>query len=289
MKVPFIILSLCLALSDDGVAEDLIMLKNGNALEGELLSLSDEYATLRIRGEVGSSTGRIAYRNIDYIEFSAIPGEDTASDVDSLEKIWEQKQKLLSQPRSNAGEIGLSFAEKLLETSNKFTQERALGIFALIEEKDWNTENHPRAKQGRLRSMIALGSINEAMSEARRMAEGAEENPRVLIEANYVLATAEFDQLKSVEEENPRWEVDDEVRPVRNRHFNAALDQFLFPYLFYGSEEEASARGLIAAAEVYQYAKDTANARLCAEDVVKLYPNTKHRKRADELLAKLSP
>lgn len=287
MKLLPTILFLSTVMLVSGFAEDVVMMKDGNALEGEILGLNKDFVTLKIRGEIGSSTSRIAYQNVEYIEFTPLEGEKEANDVDALEGIWEQKQKYLSQPRSNAGYFGLAFAEKLLESSNKFRQERAQGIFEMVEAKDWNTENHPRAKQGRLRSMIALGAIKEAMSEARRMAEEAED-PRVLIEANFVLASAEFDQLKKIEEENPRWEVDDEVRPIRNEHFNAALDQFLFPYLFYGSEEEASARGLMAAAEVYQQAKDPTNAKLCAEDVVKLYPNTEHRKRAEELIAKLS-
>ncbi|MEM1294627.1 MAG: hypothetical protein AAGH89_04635 [Verrucomicrobiota bacterium] len=287
MKSLPLILLFAFAILGNGLAEDTVMMKDGNALEGEILGLNQEFVTLKIRGEIGSSTSRIAYKNVEYIEFSPLEGEDEATDLEALKAIWEEKQKYLSQPRSNAGDFGLAFAEKLLESSNKFSQERAKGIFEMVEAKDWNVENHPRAKQGRLRSMIALGSIKEAMSEARRMAEEAED-PRVLIEANYVLASAEFDQLKKLEEENPRWEVDDEVRPIRNEHFNAALDQFLFPYLFYGSEEEASARGLMAAAEVYQQAKDPTNAKLCAEDVVKLYPNTEHRKRAEELIAKLS-
>ncbi len=268
-------------------AEDTVHLKNGESMTGTLEVITEDSVTLRVRGEVGSSVGRISYPNIEFIEFSPLEGEDKAVTREELQKIWTQKQKHLHRPRSNAGNFGLAFAEKLLESENRFEHERAKSLFELIEGKDWNAENHARAKQGRLRSMIALGQIKEAMQEARVMADEAED-PRVLIEAKYVLASAEFDQLKAIEEDNPRWDLDDEIRPKRNEYFNAALDQFLFAYLFYGSEEESSARGLIGAANVYVFAKNPANARLCAEDVVKLYPNTSYRKTAEELIATLT-
>ncbi len=269
------------------VAEDTIFLKNGDALGGEIQSLNDEFVTLTIRGEVGSSTGRIPFTNIDYIEFAPLPGEEIAEGSADLLELWAQKQKYLSRPRSNAGEVGLAAADALLESDSKYDHERALEIFRMVEEKGWDPDQKPSAKQGRLRSMIKLGQIDEAMRQAKEMAETTEE-PQVLIEARFVMASAEFDQLQALEEEHPRWFLDDEVRPKRNAHLNAALDQFLFPYLFYGSEEEDSARGLIAAANVYRFVDDALNAQRCAEDVLKLYPATSFRSRAEAMIQQLS-
>ena len=73
----------------------------------------------------------------------------------------------------------------------------------------------------------------------------------MLIEARFVLAKVDFKKLKVLVEENPKWQEDDMVRPDMEKLFHSTVDQFLFPYLFHGTEEEAAARGLMNAAVAY--------------------------------------
>ena len=92
----------------------------------------------------------------------------------------------------------------------------------------------------------------------------------------------DFESLKQLQTENPKWEEDDTVRPDRNRLYHRTVDQFLWPYLFHGTREESAARGLIAAAEVYQLGGDDAAARACLEDVIQLYPATRQAAEANQ-------
>lgn len=281
-----------------GFADDAIHLKQGDPLEGEILTIDDEKLTLKITielapGQFGSRTVTVPAVAIDFIEFEPLAGETeiladpVAADLAELQALWNAKRIHLHRSRSNSGLVAMAFAERLLESENEIRIQEAKELFEKVESDDWNRDNERLAKQGRLRALIALGQIKEAIVEATKMAEESED-PKALIEAKFVLGVAAFDQLKSIEDEHPKWMEDEEVRPGRNEHFNSALDLFLFPYLFYGSEEEASARGLWNAAEVYLFAKDQPNALRCAEDIVRLYPNTRFQTRAQQLLTSKS-
>ena len=81
-----------------------------------------------------------------------------------------------------------------------------------------------------------------------------------------------------------RWEEDDVVRPERNELYNRTLDQFLYPYLFHGSDEKAASRGLWSAVEVYLSANDRESALARANDIVILYPGSNYAARARTLL-----
>jgi tetratricopeptide (TPR) repeat protein len=280
------------------IAEDVVHIKDHDPVEGEIQFINEEKVTLKTTielapGQFGSRTVDIAAKFIDFIEFEPLPGETeiladpAAADLSALEALWDAKRVHLGRPRSNAGQVAMAYAERLLEVDSEIQRQTAHEIFEKVEKNDWNRENEQLAKQGRLRALIALGQIEEAIGEAEKMAEESED-PRALIEAKFVLGIAEFNQLKALEEEHPKWMEDDEVRPKRNEHYNNALDRFLFSYLFYGSEETASARGLWMAAEVYSLAKDTRNAQRCAEDIVRLYPNTIFKPRAEQLLLSYS-
>ncbi len=267
-------------------------------LEGEITSFQE--AGIVVRGTVtlsggqkASSTEQIPWNAIDHLMFSPLPGETTllsnpgAAGLKDLEELWMAKLPHLKRPRSNAGDVGILFAERLLTLESEYPWERAMGIFTSIDRDDWNPATRARAKQGRLRTLIALGRIQEATREAVLMAEQSED-PFALLESRYVLATIAFNQLKELEKEHPRWMDDDEVRPKREILFHDALDLYLFAYLFHGSEEPAAARGLLGAAEVHRFAGDAVSAGHCAGDIVRLYPDTIHRPEAERFLEELS-
>lgn len=142
------------------------------------------------------------------------------------------------------------------------------------------------AKEGRLRALVATGRAGEAVREAEQIASMTED-PAVLIEAKYILAEAAGTSLKKLLEDNPRWEEDLNVIPERNRLYHEAVDLFLYPSLFEGSQAEAAARGLWGAVGIYQLTGEAANALECARDITILYPGTKYAAPAKELIASL--
>lgn len=290
------ILLVSLFLSVCTFGADIIHLKRGDSAEGEIMVIDDEKLTLQIRhelspGNFGSRTVNVPLNLIEYIEFepseneAEILADPAAADLAALSALWDEKRKHLQRPRSNSGTVALAYADKILATSDdEIRAAQAKELFEKVESQDWNEDNKRLATQGRLRAMIAMGEMKAAISEAEKMAEETED-PKILIEAKFVLASAEFTQLKAIEEEHPRWMEDDDVKPIREKHYNAALDLYLFAYLFYGSEQEASARGLWGATEVYRFAKNESSARHCAEDILKLYPNTTFKPRAKQFLS----
>jgi hypothetical protein len=64
------------------------------------------------------------------------------------------------------------------------------------------------------------------------------------------------------------------VRPERERLFHEALDLYLFPYLFHGTETAAAARGLWGGLQLCQSGGAPAEARELAMDLTILYPGT---------------
>jgi hypothetical protein len=186
-------------------------------------------------------------------------------------------------PSNNAGDIGLSLADRLLEQRDAEMIERGFRIYSLIEKDDWDEARKNRAKTGRLRSLIALGRIEEAIKEAQVMARESED-PALLIEAQQVIAKADFEKLRRFEEENPRWDQDEELTEERWKLYQQVLDQFLHTPLFYGSVEDRSAQALWQVIEVHQFAKEAGLALERARDLVQLYPKTPEAAKAKTLL-----
>ncbi|MEZ5300412.1 MAG: hypothetical protein R3F11_07065 [Verrucomicrobiales bacterium] len=274
-------------------AADVLHLTNGHAVPCQILAFGTDFIKIRmarqIQGSTAFTTRDVPNAQIAFIEFDPLPGEvellrnPDASDASALEKLWLEKLPHLGRPANNAGEIGIAAAAALLQSEIPGDRRRAKQIYAKVEAEDWDAARRAAAKRGRLQAMLALGETDEAMAEAKVLAEESED-PQMLIEARFVLAQAARARLRKLEEDNPRWEDDDLVRPGRNALFNETIDRFLYAYLFHGSEETAAARGLWAAAETYAAAGMADDARDCAEDIAKLYPMTPYAERANQFL-----
>lgn len=288
------VLAFVLLFAVGAAAEDIVYIKNQDPVEGEIQAIDEEKVTLKTTielapGQFGARTVNIPTQFIESIEFEESEIEkqilERTAEVETTElaSAWNSKRFLLHRPKSNAGKIGMAYANRLLDSGGQIGSQTAFEIFQLIENDDWNSENKLPARQGRLRALIALGKIDEVIDEAQEMAEDSKD-PLLLIEAKFVLASVEFDKLKAIHDEHPKWMEDDEVKPIRNQHYHQTLDLFLFPYLFYGSEEAASARGLWMAKEVYHFVEDEQNAIRCAEDIVRLYPNSTFKSPAESFL-----
>lgn len=272
---------------------DIVTLKDGRLVKGRLSYVADEKLKIRMmiagpRG-TGSSMRDVPMDRVDWIDFEMTPldeqilrapGEVSKSE---LHLHWGERSVRLENPRSKAGEFGLAYAGRLLDGGVDAEVEDAIRVFGIIEKRDWHAGRRGAARVGRLRALMALGRADEAVVEAKILAEETED-PGLLIEARYVLALAEFEELKELEKENPRWEEDIEVRPAREALFHRTVDRHLFAYLYFGSEEEVAARGLWGAREVLEFGGDRERARACARDIVELYPESTYAVRARDYL-----
>lgn len=265
------------------MAQDVIYLKTGESLACRVDDLTNNIVNFSLISNAGTAGGSarrtIPSEQVAYIEFDFKPGEaaffekrDEATSV-QLKGWWDFYFAHLHRPRSRAAAYGIAFGNAIMREEPDAGAVRALSLFDRVIEKAWSPEDVALAKQGRLRALMALGDLETATGEARILAE-ATEDPGLLIEVNYLLAMADRQKLKQLEEEHPRWEEDDEVRPERNALFHRALDQFLRPHLFHATREEVAARGLFAAAELYLFAGEIDSAIARWEDLTRLYPDT---------------
>lgn len=283
-------------------AQDVLFLRSGEKRAGRLAGIDDKVLRLQVPlppapgMPAGAApmfaTVAISRADVSQIEFAPDSARDEALKADAIERtaeldaLWAKAAPWLSVPRSPAARIGCALGGLLLRSGDPAKAVRALELFSRIESGAWDDSDRMTARQGRLRAMVACGSAKEAVREAGELA-AITENPQVLIEAKFLLASAAESDLRKFLEDNPRWHDDVLAAPERNRLYNEALDLFLFPALFYGSESEASARGLWRAAKVYELCGEAPRAIECARDVVTVYPGSTFAKPAADLIASL--
>ena len=278
-------------------AGETVHLHNGQFQKGTILSRDENGISFQFTRSSGSGNSKsqvnIPWKSIERIEFEPSPVETNvlrnpgAVALPALAKLWNEKAPWLSRPVSNAAEIGLIYAKKLAASKQEMAAEQALDLYQTISEGAWDPAKQAEAIRARLTLLLASGNERDAIREAEALAE-ASENPALLLEAKLLLAGTYFDKLRALEKENPRWFLDDEVKPGRDRLFNEAIDHSLFAYLFYGSHQTEAARGLLHAAKVYQYANDNLNSKICAEDILKLYPDSEFAAPARQHIDSLS-
>jgi len=278
---------------------DTIFLTRGDRMAGKIVGLEGE--NIRVQRPLppppGSSATAapvfasvvIAKADVDRIEFAPDEARDrkiqaaNVAQLAEIELLWRRAEPWLAIRKSPAGAIGLAYGDLLLRSGDPANAAKALAIFRQIESQSWNEDDLMMAKQGRLRAMVATGNAKEAIKEATELAK-LSEDPAVLVEANFILAEAADKGLRKLTEDNPRWQEDIYVIPERNRLYNDALDLYLHPYLFFGSEIDAASRGLWGACGVYQFTGELPLAVELARDLVAIYPTTKYAGLAKKFL-----
>lgn len=279
-------------------SEDVIHLKTGEVIAGTIEALTDNIVTFTFRvgngAAAGSAKRTIQAGQVAHVEFGFEAGEeealrrrDTLASAE-LEKWWDFHFAHLHRPRSRTAVWGIALGNALLREGEESEAREALALFDRIAGRAWSQKDVDLAKQGRLRALIALGDLDTAMGEAQLLA-GQTEDPELLIEVKHLLADADFAALQNLEEENPRWNEDDEVRPERNALYHRILDQYLWPHLFHATREDAAARGLLSAGKVYEFSGRTEAAIRAYRDLVTLYPGTESVATADSRIEALSP
>jgi hypothetical protein len=278
---------------------DTLFMKNGEKRVGKLAGIDAQVVRLQVplpaAGNALSpalATVTIPRADIHHVEFVQDPARDHklsaagSAQLGEVALIWFKLQPWLGLPRSAASQAGLVYGDLLLRSGTPENAAKALDLFQKIEKETWNEDDKILARQGRLRAMVATGNAKGAVAEAVAL-EKISEDPAVLIEAKYILAEAAEKTLRKLIEDNPRWQEDFFVIPERNKLYNEALDLYLYPYLFFGSEAEPSARGLWGAIGMYRSAGDLKMALETARDLVAIYPGNRYTKQAAEFIASL--
>ena len=279
-------------------AQDVLFLKNGERRAGEISQADGVRLRLQIplpaapgAREVFASVW-IPLADIRSIEFSRNPELEEllrparARRLEDLAAAWADHTIWRPLPKSSAGRIGMAYGTDLMQAGRLAEASLAWQIFHEIERNAWREEDRMEAKQGRLRAMVACGNAAEALGEARELAQMTD-NPAVLIEAKFLLAEADHMALRQLVAENPRWEDDVYVIPEQARLSAQALDQYLFPSLFFGTGSFPAARGLWGALQVYEFHGNKRSALECARDLVAWYPATPFGAQARDYIARL--
>ncbi|GAB4165365.1 MAG: hypothetical protein Fur0032_02020 [Terrimicrobiaceae bacterium] len=290
-----------IAFAPSARSQDVVFLANGETRAGTIQSLDDQF--FRVRVELAPSPGAfentgvvtaqvsIPRKDVVSVEFSpassptALLAKIPPNDSRALQTLWKTWEPYLGIPKSPAGAIGNAYAAALLAGGQPADSQ---SLSRRIENDAWSQVDRTAARRNRLRAMIAGGAASAAQAEARDFAR-LTEDPALLIEAKHILAVAADESLRQLVKDNPRWQEDIHVIPERNRLYHEALDEYLHPYLFFGSEEAAAARGLWAAARLYEFCGDDSLAEECARDLVSLYPKTPESAEASAFLKSREP
>ncbi|MGA7879824.1 MAG: hypothetical protein WCD63_03045 [Terrimicrobiaceae bacterium] len=300
--------SLCLVLAGGAsgqipqVGRDTIFLRQGDRMVGKLTGIDEQGIRLRrlLPPLAGASTDSVPIfasitvlrSDVDRVEFSSNEAQTrmlknaTAINLQEIEALWREARPWLSIPRSSSAEVGLVYGDLLLRNDEPATAQKALELFRAIERETWSAPDAMRARQGRLRAMVASGNAQEAVAEAKEV-ERISEDPSVLIEAKFILAKATEKALRKLVDDNPRWEEDAFVKPERDRLYDEALELYLYPALFFGSESEVAARGLWGAVELCRFAGDLGQAQQASRDLIEIYSATSYARQAQDFLGAL--
>ncbi len=282
-------------------AQDVLEMKTGNRRAGKIVSFDERFIRLELDipsegGAASQSVASIALPRGDVlsIDFALDPQRDaairsaSAQDIDALDGYWKEFKPWLEMSRSPSGSIACALGNALLATKERKNADRALELFTLVEEKAWQASDKARAREGRLRAMTATGKAAKAIEEAKALAEETED-PEILIEANYLLAQAAEKELKDFLKENPRWDIDTSVIDKRHQLQNRVLELYLYPSLFFGTNNEKAARGLWGAIGIYRTSGEERLAIETSRDILAFYPKTPEAERARTYLASLKP
>ena len=278
-------------------AAEVLTLKNGEQRSGDIVSMDDRTIRLRVALNSRSSTQATATVSLNRADLASIRfapdaaleerlQRASANDAPALEQDWDKARLWLEMPESPAGCIALALGNAWLRSGKKADAQRALDLVSLVEKSSWRPDDRTRAREVRLRAMVASGRAADAVDEATKLAEETED-PEILIEANLIRAQASERQLRKFLQENPRWMEDEYVIDERHRLHAQTLDLYLYPALFHGTDLARGARGLWGAIEVHRLAGDWPNAIETARDLVTFYPSTPEAALANDFLASL--
>ncbi|MBU6300389.1 MAG: hypothetical protein KGS60_02450 [Verrucomicrobia bacterium] len=243
----------------------------------------------------GTAKRLLAYDQVGGIRFGLSMGERQLiaeakpESIPALRVFWEARRLTLGIAGSNVGDFGLALARAL-------RQEEAFADALAIAREIARGDHDPSRKGRALQESETLDFIQflrtakpvEIEKRAWSLIESADEsNPDLMLLLTGYLMLKEFEALRRLEEENPKWMEDDEVRPARDRHYHRSLDLALYPGLFHPSRTTEAAAGLWQAAQVYRHTREEEREANALEDLLALYPGTARSAEARDRLLPL--
>jgi hypothetical protein len=207
----------------------------------------------------------------------------TQEHLPELAKLWSRFAPFLSLRGSPAARIGLRYGVLSLELGSAKDSEELLLLFQKIASGAPTSEEQEAAKQGILRALVRSGHWGRAESEAAAFTKTAC-SVSLLAEARLTVGIVQKKRLQEFVMENPRWNLDEFVRPERDRLYHAALDSLLAAALLPGAPGELAARARLCAMEVCDAAGERHRSASLAEDIIAFHLGTSEARTAQEWL-----
>jgi tetratricopeptide (TPR) repeat protein len=293
MKPSGSILMVCLWLWVLSAQADTLTLKNQQVQTGTIKKFENAKVTFEITLSGGSAQVTYDLSQIVKFDLSRTPQENALltstnlTDLPALQAFWERRRAYLAFPESDTGEVGQRLVQLLLQKNDATTAKSALELCAVLEKDDWNVARREAVKSLRLQALIQTGQTDAAIAEAEKVTDLTPENATAIVEAKFVLAQAALGKLRELETKNPRWTEIRALRTQRAALLQQALDEFLFPVVFYPENQKLTARALWNAADLAARNDQTAPAALWAKEIVQEFPDPDYLARAKDLTQKL--
>jgi hypothetical protein len=267
---------------------DLVTLADGRTFSGRITAADAGSLQIQVRPDPDQPPAslRLPLALVVHAQFNSVPaqgpfpGENNAS----LGILWNRNSQFVHVPGSPAPTLGLRYADALLDSLSAGAAQAALELLVRLEKSAPAPADRISARQKRLRAMVAVHRLEAAAREARQIL-GAAAPPSLAAEALIVMGLEAQTALAALEQEHPRWAVDDRIRPQRQSLFFAALDAFLDAALQPEPDPLIASRALWNAARLYQQSGDSAAASACLRDILWLHKDTPTADRARPILA----
>lgn len=268
----------------------------GAPVKVRIFSADEKAITLDKTLPAGMTTRVVPMTDLAGIEFTLTKREadlhrnPEPAAAPALKVIWAARSSTITLSGSNAADTGLALAKSLRLTGETESLDEAAKILDRIRAQDTSGHRKDLARDEQtvidFLRLMKSGKSEETDKLAWKITEEAG-NPDAMLLVTSYLADRHFADLKKIEDENPRWIEDNEVKPTRDRLYHLALDFALYPSLFLGSREKESADGLRKAAEIYQFTNGNLMAKKSLEDLAALYPESEAAEATAPQLAKL--
>lgn len=255
----------------------------GDSLEVRIVQVRDADATVQKTLQTGLTARVIPLSELSGISFARTPIEQTlihspsADTAGALRVLWNARSATLGMETSNVADIAIALAKSLRMTRESAGFDEADTLLQRIIESD-PTDHHRAAVEMELQTLgLVRALVSESPEETDKAAWAITEtngNTEAMLMATAWLADRHFEDLKQLEQEHPRWDIDDEVRPFRSRLYHLSLDFALYPSLFHGTHVEEASTGLWKAWNVHQYTQSPELALQTLEDIAALYPKS---------------
>jgi len=265
----------------------------GNSLEVRIIEATDTGIRVQKTLPTGLTDRVLPLTEISDVSFARTSLEQrlitqpAADAAEALRLLWNLRSPTLGMETSNIADVGIALAKSLRMSREPAAFSEAGDLLRTILENDPG-DARKAAISNELRTLELAQAIEEAPpEETDRIAweiTGIETGADAMLMATAWLADRHFEDLKQLEEEHPRWHLDDEVRPLRSRLYHLSLDFALYPSLFHGTYTEEAATGLLKAWHVYKHTNAPESALNVLEDIAALYPQSQAANdTADEL------